>query len=590
MIHIETLLRIPCVDAEYGFDISPDGQSIAFSWNKTGRWEIYQVPLDGSTDPVLVSVGEGAKFNPKYSPDGAALAFVADFDGSERYHIFLLDLSTGKQTDLTPDIDDSLRPKFDWSPDGKQIACMADISGCFDTYILDIASREMHPVFANGYAGWEIHWSPDGQHLAVTVEWVGQDYGTFIVPVHGGEAHQVGAFNVITPAWSPDGRRLAFASDVHGRYQIGFYDLTDGCLEWLLNSGGDDFSPAWAADGRLAFVRQQGARQWLAITSPGKEPETYEIEPGLYYYPTFTPDSRSLVFVFDNPRYPNDLWRLDLNTRRFCQLTHSLPADFPQTSLVISEEIYYPAQDGAQVPAVLYKPPQAGPDCPAVIVIHGGPGWLFSIMWYPFMAYLASRGWVVLAPNYRGSTGYGREWQYANRFDLGGVDARDVLAGVDYLVQNGLADPQKIAVSGRSHGGYLTMVCLTQFPNVWAGGSAVVPFLNWFTSHANSRSDLQHWDRQNFGSPEENYDLWYERSPFFFLERIQAPVQLICGENDPLCPPSESIAARDRLLALGKEVDFVLYKGEGHTFLKMENLIDSESRRVAFLERVLARP
>jgi dipeptidyl aminopeptidase/acylaminoacyl peptidase len=587
MIDIESLLRVPCVDVEYGFDISPDGRTVAFSWNKTGRWEIYQAPLDGSADPVLVSRGEGAKFNPKYSPDGASLAFVADFDGSERYHIFLLELSTGRQTDLTPDIGYSLQPKFDWSPDGKQIVCMADISGCFDTYILDIATRQMRCVFASGYAGWEVHWSPDGRWLAVTVEWVGQDYGTFIVPAQGGEWRQVGAFNAITPAWSPDGRRLAFASDVHGRYQIGIYDLADESIQWLPPSGGDDISPAWAVDGRLAFVRQQGARQWLAVVGPGEEPKQYEIEPGLYYSPTFTPDGRLLVFAFDNPRHPDDLWRLDLTDGRFYQLTHSLPDDFPQASLVMSQEIYYPAQDGARVPAVLYKPPQAGPDCPAVIVIHGGPTWLFSIMWYPFMAYLAARGFVVLAPNYRGSTGYGREWQYANRFDLGGVDARDVLAGVEYLVQNRLASPQKIAVSGRSHGGYLTMVCLTQFPDVWAGGSAVVPFLNWFTSHANSRSDLQHWDRQNFGSPEENHDLWYERSPFFFLERIKAPVQLICGENDPRCPSSESIAARDRLLALGKEVDFVLYKGEGHTFLKIENLIDSESRRAAFLERVL---
>jgi dipeptidyl aminopeptidase/acylaminoacyl peptidase len=534
-------------------------------------------------------VGEGAKFNPKYSPDGAVLAFVADFDGSERYHLFLLDLSTGQQTDLTPGIDYSLQPKFAWSPDGKQIAYMADPSGCFDAYILDLATRETCCVLANGHPGWEIAWSPDGLWLAVTAEWLGQDYGTFIVPVQGGEARQVGTFNAITPAWSPDSARLAFASDVHGRYQIGFYFPADGRVEWLPASGGDDSSPAWAEDGRLAFVHTEGAREWLAVTSPGAEPQRYEIEPGLYYTPIFTPDGNSLVFVFDNPRYPDDLWRLDFQTGAFRQLTQSLPPDFPRDLLVMSEEVYYPAQDGAQVPAVLYKPLQAGPDCPAVVVIHGGPTWLFSVMWYPFMAHLASRGWVVLAPNYRGSTGYGRDWQVANRFDLGGVDARDVLAGVDYLVANGLADPQKVAITGRSHGGYLTMVCLTNFPDAWVGGSAIVPFLNWFTSHANSRSDLQHWDRENFGSPEENHDLWHARSPFFFLDKIQAPVQLICGENDPRCPPSESVAARDQLLALGKDVDFIFYEGEGHAFLKIENIIDSESRRAGFLERILTR-
>lgn len=131
------------------------------------------------------------------------------------------------------------------------------------------------------------------------------------------------------------------------------------------------------------------------------------------------------------------------------------------------------------------------------------------------------------------------------------------------------------------------MTSLTQYPDRWAVGSAVVPFLNWFTAHANSREDLQHWDRENFGDPEENHDLWYERSPYFFLDRIVVPVQLICGAHDPRCPASESTQARDELLAQGKEVDFVLYHDEGHSFLKTENQVDAKLRRVTFLARVL---
>ena len=200
---------------------------------------------------------------------------------------------------------------------------------------------------------------------------------------------------------------------------------------------------------------------------------------------------------------------------------------------------------------------------------------------------MVSRGWVVLAPNYRGSTGYGREWQLANRYEIGRTDTMDVVAGVDYLIKEGLADPKRIAVTGRSHGGYLTMCCLTQYPDYWVGGSAVVPFLNWFTSHANSRQDLQHWDIENMGNPQENQALWKERSPFFFLDRVKAPVQLICGANDPRCPPSELISARDKLLDLGKEVDFILYPDEGHGFLKIENVVDHELRRMDFLSKIL---
>jgi dipeptidyl aminopeptidase/acylaminoacyl peptidase len=220
-------------------------------------------------------------------------------------------------------------------------------------------------------------------------------------------------------------------------------------------------------------------------------------------------------------------------------------------------------------------------------MIHGGPNWHYSVEWNPWMAYLASRGYVVLAPNYRGSTGYGREWQYAARFDLGGVDTRDVAAGAQYLIREGLAVENRIAVTGRSHGGYLTMTCLTQFPALWCAGSAVVPFMNWFKSHDDAREDLQHWNIENMGDPQENVQRWHAASPYFFLDRINAPVQLICGGLDPRCPASDSIETRDKLVELGKEVDLLLYEDEGHVFLEIENVIDAEMRRVEFLARAL---
>jgi len=175
----------------------------------------------------------------------------------------------------------------------------------------------------------------------------------------------------------------------------------------------------------------------------------------------------------------------------------------------------------------------------------------------------------------------------ANRFGLGGRDTEDVVAGADYLVREGLAGSARIAVTGRSYGGYLTMTSLTRYPDRWAAGSAVVPFLNWFTGHANSREDLQHWDLENFGEPEQDRDLYYERSPFFFLDRVTAPVQLICGAHDPRCPASESIQAHDALVAQGKPCDLVLYPDEGHGFLKTENVVDAKKRRIAFLAQAL---
>ncbi len=250
------------------------------------------------------------------------------------------------------------------------------------------------------------------------------------------------------------------------------------------------------------------------------------------------------------------------------------------------EEITYPGMDGIPIPALLFKPHVQKPG-PAVVLVHGGPDWFFEMTWYPLMIHMASRGWVVLVPNYRGSTGYGRAWQEASRFDFGGVDTDDVAAGAFYLRREGLADPAKIAVTGRSHGGYLTASCLTRYPDLWTAGSAFVPFLNWFTNHEEIRPDLQQWDIENFGDPVKDHDLWQERSPSFFLERVRAPLQLICGRHDARCPVSDSIEAYTALQKMGKEVELLIYEDEGHAFLKMENILDSELRRIAFLAKYL---
>jgi dipeptidyl aminopeptidase/acylaminoacyl peptidase len=602
MLALEQLLRIPYVEPEAGFDITPDGKQVAFSWNRTGQWEIYRLHLENPGQIEQITHGPGAKFGPRYSPDGAKLAYALDLDGSETFDLYLCDLARGAHTNLTPGTPATFQPKLSWSPDGEYLACISDESGRFSTYLLEVSAGERRLLFDRSGPHCEVRWSPDGSRLAVVAEGNGQDYFTHIVVVQGGAVQslewQGALLNAKDVCWSPDGKRLAFCSDISGFYQIGLYSIENGQIDWLTRGEGEKTSPDWSPDGkRLTYLASLGPDSCLAVQDLPGDVRRWQVEPGVHYSPRFTPDGEQIVFVFDNPRNPDDLWLLDLKTRDFQPLTRSLPAELSAQDFILPQHIDYPSRDGALVPALLYLP-SAGASAhlpghspallpPAVIVIHGGPNWLFQFLWYPLMTHLASRGWVVLAPNYRGSTGYGREWQRASRFELGHLDAMDVAAGADYLVQNRLADPQRIALTGRSHGGYLTLCCLTQYPERWAAGSAVVPFLNWFTSHARSRLDLQHWDIENMGDPQENHALWHARSPFFFLDRIQAPVQLICGANDPRCPASESLAARDALMALGKPVELLLYPDEGHAFLKIENVVDHELRRVAFLSGIL---
>lgn len=594
-LELEKLLCVPYIEPYGGFDLSPDGTQIAFSWNPTGRWEIYLAPVDGSAAPRRLTDGPGGKFGPRWSPDGARLAYALDLDGSESYELYACHLATETHASLTPNPPGALQPNFCWSPDGRQIAFISDHGGCFDTHVMPAGGdpSTARRVLSLPTPDWEVQWSPDGRHLAIVSETHGQDYDTFIVPVQGGELKQIATgdrpLHAKAARWSPDGCRLAFVSDLSGRADIGIYELDTGRVVWPADGEGDLEYPAWSPDGRrLACVASQGPVTALLLLELADGSATrYQIAPGVHYTPRFTPDGAHLMAVFDNPAHPGDVWQIALQDGAARQITHSLPPELTGAPFAMPALVRYPGLDGQSVPALLYRPPLSGERPPAVVYVHGGPNWLTQITWDPLVQHMVGRGWAVLAPNYRGSTGYGRAWQLANRFDLGGGDTQDVVAGADYLIREGIADPARIAVTGRSWGGYLTMTCLTRYPHRWAGGSAVVPFFNWFTAHANSREDLQHWDQENFGDPEENYDLWYERSPFFFLDRIVAPVQLICGAHDVRCPASESIQARDQLVALGKTCDLALYPDEGHSFLKIENVIDAEKSRVAFLARLL---
>lgn len=605
-LNLETLLRVPDVETA-GCSLHPDGRHVAFAWNKTGQWEIYTLELPADSSAVTpevhipirqVSSGVGSKFMPRYSFDGKYLAWLLDLTGSEDFHLVLHEIATGETRDLTPEVDFTIQPAYAWSPDSKQIAYLADAAGNFDLYLLDLASprlpqkgSEARPFFSPSGPAHFVRWSRDGRHIAVAAEQEWQTDGVFIVPLDGRPPRRIGgdaALDAIQPAWSPDNAKVAFSSNSSGWSQIGVYHLEDGRIEWLTSDEGDKNNAIWSEDGtRLAWIYNRGEAAWVEIRSMDGTRRKVQTEAGFAFWPTFTLDGKSVLFVYENPRQPPDLWLAALDDGRLAQLTDSLPAELKGAEFVVPEVVTFPSLDGTPIPAMLYKPPGAGPRSPAAVVIHGGPNWHLGYYWHPFISHLASRGWTVIAPNYRGSTGYGLAWTAANRYEMGRLDNDDCAAAALHLVREGLADPKKIAVTGRSHGGYLTMTCMTRQPELWAVGSAVVPFLNWFTGHENAREDLQYWDINNMGDPETHHDLWYERSPFFFLDKVRAPVQFICGENDPRCPPSESIEAHEKLQALGIPSELLLYKGEGHGFLKLENIIDSDVKRVEFLAKVL---
>lgn len=592
MNNLRKLIQASQVDSEYGFELSADGNSIAFSSNVHGGWEIFELGMTAKDIPTQITDGIGGKFAPRYSPSGDKLAYACDPDGSENFKFHVFDKVSGKNQLLKVPSHLSLQPNCAWSPDGSQIAVMAIREDGNEIGLLNVDNGNYSTLVQLPGPPVDLAWSPDGCNLAVQVEAEGSNHAIALISLPSMNVRWLldgdARLNAIHSAWSPDARQLAFSCDSQGFYDICTWDLESNGLRWLTNGKDEKTRPCWSADGRyMTFLVGKDCYTELAtLDLNNSQLEALGLSTGVYHHPQFNPSSDKIFAIYEAPDQPPYLQEITFlkNSNSKYPVGVFQPSHFK--NLVSPREITYPSPDSVDIPSLLFEP--AGSDVctlpPAVVIIHGGPDWYFQAGWNPLMSYLVGMGWLVLAPNYRGSTGYGKDWLNASRYQMGKMDCEDVMAGADYLVDQHLADPSRLAVIGRSHGGYLVMCCLTQRPALWRAGSAIVPVMNLFTSHEKSRQDLQHWNIQNYGDPVENKALWIERSPYFFLDRITSHLQIICGGRDVRCPPEDAYQAHLKLLELGKSSNFVQYPDEGHIFMKEENIIDANQRIVNFLQ------
>jgi dipeptidyl aminopeptidase/acylaminoacyl peptidase len=249
--------------------------------------------------------------------------------------------------------------------------------------------------------------------------------------------------------------------------------------------------------------------------------------------------------------------------------------------------VRYPSFDDVIISAFLYIPHNLARDAshPAIVSVHGGPSAQTMNGFNRSIQYLVNNGYIVIAPNYRGSTGYGKDFEEKNRFDMGGGDLQDVAHAARFLETTGYVNPHKIAITGASYGGYMTMLGLTKKPEIWAAGVAIVPFVNWFTELEHEDPVLREWDLATMGDPVKNRALYEDRSPINFIDCIRAPLLVLAGGNDPRCPKEESDQVVEAIRRRGGVVEYHFYENEGHGFSRIENGIDSFKRTVAFLDK-----
>jgi dipeptidyl aminopeptidase/acylaminoacyl peptidase len=260
------------------------------------------------------------------------------------------------------------------------------------------------------------------------------------------------------------------------------------------------------------------------------------------------------------------------------------PKRLPKTQLV-----HYRSPDGTVISAFLWMPYNLSRNghAPAVVLAHGGPTGQKTDDFDPTAVALASRGYVVIAPNPRGSTGYGRTFQAANHRDLGGGDLADYAAGARFVESTGYVDARRIGIAGLSYGGYMTLMALSKTPEVWAAGVEICGITNWLSVYERGSPMLREYLVGLLGDPVKDKAVYAASSPLMYLTHVKAPLLVLAGGNDIRVPPSEAAQVVQFLSGAGKTVDTKVYAGEGHGFFKRENQIDALERTVAWFDRYM---
>jgi len=560
---------------------SPDGTQVAFVSNISGRNNLWTVPSTGGW-PSQLTISDQRQAKPAWSPDGKWIAYMSDKDGNELWDIFLVSPQSGEVTNLTAS-PNSADESPAWSPDSRYVAYMTKdkTSPSYEIDFIDIASRRTTHITRNSppqLGNISPLWSPDGKLIAYTQQNAsGKDSNIFLYDVAGKTASNLtphsGDQTFYASSFSPDGKTLLITSNAANGYDnVALLDVASKRITWITGDkweiqagsfSSDGLSIVWSTnvDGREALYGRlvSGGDVYRFPLPEGVNDFAGDISP-------FSHDGQRLLYYHSGAKSPNDLYVFDLKTKQSVQLTNSFVAGLNSSSMVTPTLVHYPSRDGKfTISAWAYVPNNIirNQQYPAVVYIHGGPVSQSMDGFNRFIQYMNNQGYLVIAPNYRGGSGYGKEFQEANRFDAGGEELNDVLGAADFIRRTGFVDPAKLIVMGGSYGGYLTMMAVTRHPEMWAAGVPIVPFVNWFTEFENEDPQLQESDRLFMGDPVKDKALWTDRSPINFISKVKAPLLILAGANDPRC--------------------LKIYDNEGHGFSRVENQIDAYQRVADFL-------
>jgi dipeptidyl aminopeptidase/acylaminoacyl peptidase len=582
---------------------SHDGRQIAFVSNLTGRNNIWVVSAESGW-PQQLTVSNQRQSGVTWSPNGRWIAYTSDTDGNEQWDLFLVSPQSGQVINLTntPEIAE-LGPV--WSPNGESLAYTVKpkTSANFEVDVMEVLTKQVRHITMNTpkeLSHSSPIWSRDGKYLVFTQTHAnGQNSNIVMAEVATGKTVNLtpheGDHTFEATGISPDGKTVLLTSNAHNGYDnAGLLDVASRKITWLTSDKWEIQSGRFSPDGkRLTWTANIDGNTDIFVydLATGKA-SPLPVAPGVNSLAggdrPFSLDGNRMLYIHNGPNAPQDLWVYNFTTGKSHQVTHSLVGGVRSEDMVEPFLVHFPSKDGKwQISALVYVPFNAernGKNA-AIVYIHGGPEAQTVNLFDHSVQYLVNQGYFVIAPNYRGSTGYGKEFMEANRFDMGGGDLEDVIATAEWIKKTGFIDPQKLIAMGASYGGYLTMMAVTKAPELWAAGVPIVPFVNWFTEMENEDPELREADLATMGDPVKNKQLFIDRSPINFIDRIKAPLLLLAGGHDPRCPSTEAEQVAQAVKKRNGIAELKIYENEGHGFAKLENQIDAYTRVAEFLKK-----
>ncbi|MDZ7261006.1 MAG: S9 family peptidase [candidate division KSB1 bacterium] len=612
--------------------LSPNGRQVAFTIRQADfekssySTSIWMVSSEGKElRPFIKSLA--SDYNPQWSPDSKQIAFQStrpyrDRDGSEKQGISQIWLiqAGGGEAEIVTTAPHGVK-YFQWAPDGKSIAYLttevlpvekqkelqeqqkkkfdAKVLGTGkqkkELWLVDVASRINEKIYTGDYGIRELSFSPDSKTIVLTTNYSGEvndelNYDLWLVSMADGSAHQLTDFPgpETRPLFSPDGKQIAYLSqtvpDIEcAQTDISLIPVTGGPAENLtLEFDFPVTSFCWSPDGHSLYfeaeVKTESPVYHLDLKDKTITPVTRES--GCFSNFRISQDGQSFGYIFEDS-YTIPEIELTQRKGKPKRITH-FSAALEGFRLGQSQVIRWPSRDGWEIEGFLVKPInfEKGKRFPLIVILHGGPFGRFrnSFIQVQYFQLLAANGYLVLAPNPRGSSGYSDTFGQANRYDLAGMDYQDIMAGVDYVINLGIADSSKMGVMGGSYGGYLTNWIISQ-TNRFQAAVSMYGIFNLVTDW--STSIQPNWEKMFLGRYYwEDITLYQERSPASYVKNINTPVLLLHGEEDRITFISNSMEMYQALKTLGKTVEFVIYPREGHGINEEPNHKIDEMQRV----------